>query len=400
MARTPTSTADCEAQLGPRNAFAANDVKGAARWAKDNRAWLNRWLTSQRMPYMFAAALSNIEAGLAYHDNGVTLDKVKAKLARALGEDDTQDIADSDAHSPAPAPRTEADEQAQKLKKLIEAICGGRQPALDVGAIRDLIKDEVPKHVHVQRHEFIINNETREVPGLTHNTLPRLMRCVLNNIPVFLVGPAGGGKTHAANQIADALGLKFYLMSKATGAHDIVGHEMGGKFYTTPYVEAFRSGGVLCLDEIDNYHPEALPVANASISNGWLNIPGTPEPIKKHPDFRIIAGGNTWGRGADRIYVGRNQLDGATIDRFAFLAWDYDEQLEAALCPNEYWLKRVQSLRHSAFEQKAQVVISPRASIMGAVLLANGESKQNVEEMLIWKGINSDTRARIENGAR
>ena len=32
------------------------------------------------------------------------------------------------------------------------------------------------------------------------------------------------------------------------------------------------------------------------------------------------------------IYVGRNQLDGATLDRFAVIEFEYDEEIEKNLC--------------------------------------------------------------------
>ena len=42
----------------------------------------------------------------------------------------------------------------------------------------------------------------------------------------------------------------------------------------------------------------------------------------------FIAAGNTTGAGADMKFVGRNQLDGATLDRFVFVFWEYDEDFE------------------------------------------------------------------------
>lgn len=44
--------------------------------------------------------------------------------------------------------------------------------------------------------------------------------------------------------------------------------------------------------------------------------------VKKHKDFIVCASGNTYGTGADRKYVGRLEIDAATLDRFAFAAWE------------------------------------------------------------------------------
>src|SRR5690606_29333119 len=123
-------------------------------------------------------------------------------------------------------------------------------------------------------------------------------------------------------------------------------------------------------------------------------------PVKKHEKFALVACLNTFGSGADRLYVGRNQLDAATLDRFCFLNWRYDEKLERAIAGNDSWCDRVQSLRRGVEKEKARVVISPRASIYGAKLLAAGASRDSVEDQLIWKGLDSESRHRIEAAAR
>jgi hypothetical protein len=49
----------------------------------------------------------------------------------------------------------------------------------------------------------------------------------------------------------------------------------------------------------------------------------------------VCAAANTYGTGADALYVGRNQLDAATLDRFYVVEMDYDRKLEAKLAPEE-----------------------------------------------------------------
>jgi len=93
--------------------------------------------------------------------------------------------------------------------------------------------------------------------------------------------------------------------------------------------------------------------------------------------------------------VGRNQLDGATRDRFAFSAFDYDEALETELSGNEDWARRVQAIRAAAFSLGEKIVVSPRASIDGAKALAAGFKQAEVETMFIWRGISNEVKARI-----
>ena len=90
-----------------------------------------------------------------------------------------------------------------------------------------------------------------------------------------------------------------------------------------------KNGGIFFLDEIDNSDPSALIVINSALANGYMAFPH--ETIDRHKDFRIIAAANTWGKGADLQYVGRNALDGATLDRFDNIFFDYDTKLERAL---------------------------------------------------------------------
>jgi MoxR-like ATPase len=115
----------------------------------------------------------------------------------------------------------------------------------------------------------------------------------------------------------------------------------------------------------------------------------------RHPNFVAIATGNTWGHGANRDYIGRNPLDKAFLDRFGNLAWDYDEAFETKLAKNPAWSSRVQKIRKAVFELKEQIVVSPRASIFGAKMLAAGEPQEIVENMLIFNGIAETSKNKI-----
>ena len=132
---------------------------------------------------------------------------------------------------------------------------------------------------------------------------------------MYLVGPAGSGKTTIATQAAEALGLPFY----STGA---VG--MASQLYMeTDLYRAYVNGGVFLFDEVDASSAQALLAFNAILANDIAAFPcGT---VKRHPDFVVIAAANTFGNGADAQYIGRNQLDSAFLDRFMFVTMDYDE---------------------------------------------------------------------------
>ncbi len=80
----------------------------------------------------------------------------------------------------------------------------------------------------------------------------------------------------------------------------------------------------LC-DEIDAGNANVLATLNALLSQPIAAFPDG--MVERHENFAFLAAGNTTGAGADMKFVGRNQLDGATLDRFVFVFWEYDEEL-------------------------------------------------------------------------
>lgn len=234
---------------------------------------------------------------------------------------------------------------------------------------------------------------------VSHKALPTVLQMVVAGVSPFLVGPAGSGKTTLAEQVATALGRKFYMAARVTSEFKLVGFANAqGQTVRTQFREAYEHGGVFLFDEVDASDPDALTAFNAALANGLGDFPDG--MIKRHPDFVAIAAGNTYGRGADRQYVGRNQLDAATLDRFVVLDVDYDEQLELELAGNAEWVGYVQSIRRAINDEKVRHIVSPRASIYGAKLLAQGLERSVVEDATIWKGLPEEARSRVESRAR
>jgi hypothetical protein len=83
------------------------------------------------------------------------------------------------------------------------------------------------------------------------------------------------------------------------------------------------------------------------------------------------------------------------LDRFQTYEVDYDEQLELTLAGNADWTRYVQKVRAAVEAEKVRHVVSPRASIAGAKLLAAGEERSIVEECCVWKGLDAATRQRV-----
>ena len=88
------------------------------------------------------------------------------------------------------------------------------------------------------------------------------------------------------------------------------------------------------------------------------------EVAKKHKDFRLIAAANTWGTGPSALYVGRNQLDAAFLDRFAQIEVDYDRKLELSICSDNKSLAiRWHEIRDKVASAQLRRVVSMRGLI-------------------------------------
>lgn len=219
---------------------------------------------------------------------------------------------------------------------------------------------------------------------------------------IMLVGPAGSGKTTACRIAAERAGLVYTerSMGPATSQWDLLGFQSPTTGAYVPGIlrAPYELGGVLALDEVDNSNPSVPTAWNSALANGHFTFPDNIE-VARHPDFVCVACANTYGRGADRLYVGRQQLDAATLDRFVVIDWEYDERAEidwaGADAIAREWVPFVQGLRRRAFELRERVVISPRASIYGARMLRAGCDRRMVEESTIFKGMAPDVRAKL-----
>ena len=206
---------------------------------------------------------------------------------------------------------------------------------------------------------------------------------------VYLVGGAGAGKTTLGYQVAKAFKLPFYSASAVKWEHQLMGQLTAtGEYMPTDFYRAFKDGGVFLFDEMDASHPNALVSFNQALDiQVGMEAPFPCGMVRKHKNFKAIASANTVGHGASRQYIGRNKLDGATLDRFAEIDMRYDEKIERAIAQNDKWVTEVRTVRAIAEEKKMAYIISPRASIKGAMLLRSGMNIDKVRNMRLYKGM-------------
>lgn len=245
-----------------------------------------------------------------------------------------------------------------------------------------------------------VRNKSSKLEGLKHLQLTDLITIIAQKLPTLIVGPAGTGKTHAGFQAAEALGLKFYTMSVGaqTSKSDIIGYmSANGTYIPTLFRRAFEEGGVFMMDEIDAGNANVLIQVNAALSNNWCAFPD--KMVERHEDFTFIGTANTFGDGASRQYVGRNQLDAATLDRFVFLKWEIDNKLEEILAGSsaegKKWLKVVREVRKWAGKNVERVIISPRATERGVKLLRAQMPFSKVTEAALLGSFPADKKSEV-----
>jgi len=250
-----------------------------------------------------------------------------------------------------------------------------------------------------------VNFGTVEKPDneVTHKAFDRILKVLQSTKRkekhIMLVGGAGGGKTHLAGQIAKALKIPFYPMSVGlqTTKSDLLGFiNATGGYIDSPVRKAYENGGLLLLDEFDATHAGVVTILNSLLANGHATFPD--KIVEKHKDFVCMCACNTYGRGGNIDYIGRNKLDGATLDRFIVIDVDYDNGLERNLTNNDDWVDALEKMRENIAKQGIKMIISPRASMDGADLLEAGFDIKDVMEMVIYKGCNDDIKKKITQG--
>lgn len=296
-------------------------------------------------------------------------------------------------------------ESAGKLQEIVkDRINGIQEDLLDrVSKLSDKLSDRIESLENkFSNVPLTVNIGTLEKPKniITHKCFDKIIKILKSakriNKNIMLVGPAGSGKSSLVSQVADVLKLQFYPMSVGlqTTKSDLLGFiNAKGDYITSPVREAYEKGGVLLLDEFDTTHAGVITILNSMLANDFCSFPD--KIITKHKDFICFVACNTYGKGGSIDYVGRNRLDGATLDRFICVDVDYDETLEKQLAQNNEWLKIINKMRKNIEQFGLKVIISPRASMQGADLLEAGFSVEEVLEMCIYKGLNSDTKNKL-----
>lgn len=315
---------------------------------------------------------------------------------------------------PPPSPIKRNGDPLSKLREVIESL-GVNMPAqVDETTIVAKVKEAVDPLVKrieelearkpsVTRIEVVTPERTVQIEGRVHRQFPQVLTWLSAKVPVWLWGASASGKTHMSLPLAKALGLESYVVpiDELITISRLMGYNNAGNGTFVPgmFYRPYTQGGLLTIDEIDLAQP-AIAACNSMISQQTYIFPSG-DRAEKHKDLYILACANTKGTGPTAGYTARFKLDAATLDRFAIIKAEYDEDMEGEIFAGmpasnkepwkprqpasdelcRQWFQWVVKVR----KECPTVLISPRCTQYGVPALKAGVPPMEVADALVFK---------------
>ena len=232
---------------------------------------------------------------------------------------------------------------------------------------------------------------THQTERVLHPEFEWVMFLLANRRHVYLHGPAGSGKTEMAIECAKSLGLDFEYQNQVILRPDVQGFvDANGTYHDTPITRAASKGKLLICDEVDGWSPNALLCLNGLLSQGFIDIPNYGR-INAHPDFYVVACGNTNGLGATALFNSRNKLCESDRDRFKLVEINYDPAVEKSIVgAHTDILDFINDLRDICRETKITLTLGYRC-IKDLTDFYDYPHTEKVVESCIFKGLKRDS---------
>lgn len=287
----------------------------------------------------------------------------------------------------------------------------------EIATLRKLVESvKAAKPIAIQ----LASGQTVDV-GRQHDqflNLAAMTAAVKDTGVVFLVGEPGSFKTSAVKPLAQALGVTYEVqpVGMQTTKSDLLGFVNGhGDYVESPAHRVYRNGGLLLWDEIDAANAATLTIINGLTANHSAGFPGG--MVDRHPDCYFVVAGNTFGRGADAQFIGRSQLDAATLNRFCYLPWNTDWTLVGEIMgltiqgdqpdyptpgrPRDLaefadWGEYCKRIHNIVTACNIRAVVSSRSVLNGAKMLAAGIDRGLVEYSTIWAHMSAQDAATVK----
>lgn len=381
-------------------------VNGKCRWCQQPIAWRQRADGSYQRPY--DAAVDPATGRVVYE-----LGKDGKMRARPTQTEHSCPGSDAEAGRGTAGGHAESETTAAGSETTTTAAGTGTATAAvlsqeDREAIAASIRAEVitaleragikrGTRITVQRTDGAVLGQT-DAPA--HPMLARVVALMADREPLYIAGPPGSGKTYGATQAASLIGWPSYVqpcggisVGRLLGFQTATGEET-----KTPFATAFEHGGVLILDEFDRLPPHVGVALNAALENRVYTVGG--KVVKAHNDFVVVATGNTDLRGATEEITAAQCIDLSVIARFAFVEWEYSEELETQVCrgaatdkdgkivvdfqPLLEWIRPLRAALVA--DNVTKVLAGPRESYRIVRDLRRGATLRQAVDSYIWRG--------------
>ena len=158
---------------------------------------------------------------------------------------------------------------------------------------------------------------------VSHGTNFKLIDNIIKErefFPMYVYGVSGLGKTLQVEQSCASHKRPFFRcqITKDTTNEDLIGCyslvDGNTVWCDGPVLMAYRSGGILLLDEIDLN--SSLMILQVVLENKPIYITQTGELVYPKKGFNVFATGNSKGDGSDNRFVGTTVLNDAFLERF------------------------------------------------------------------------------------
>lgn len=274
----------------------------------------------------------------------------------------------------------------------------------------EIFKDEAKRTLILRTPE----NKRIEIKS-SHYKTANLVKRINARIHTYVWGPRGTGKTHTVLQVLNALGYtadNIYMEScnPYFTPHNYMGFQnaMGGYSESSLYRFLKAEGAAaFFIDEFDRQRPDAPSVLNGLLAQKHMSFPNG-ETLYLTDAKVIIASGNTNMMGGSTAYAAASRQELSTIDRFLFLHWPIDENLEGSIASSmspEYgmlWCRWIQAVRRFVARPENRnmesVSPSPRATFDGLRLMINSqESVDDAAENAVFKGLDPTMVSKVIN---
>ena len=187
-----------------------------------------------------------------------------------------------------------------------------------------------------------LESEGYIIPPALREALPWYM---MGKKIVYFYGPTQSGKTTVADLLAKVVQSELLDGGKITEDHSITSYnDVRGKFDENALFYALYYGKTVFYDELDNGNPDNLIVLG-TFSSKLVNKIDNPNKdvtvqfakrrfVPINANARIIAAGNTSGKGRNREYTSRSKLDESSLERLVPIYVGYSDEVEKLIFGN------------------------------------------------------------------